>query len=76
MRHPLEMRGSGGGLEWSASVARDIDRGPFHIRCLNRLHCTDPALDGVVGITECFVPARWDVPLFRLLARGRIRRGP
>lgn len=76
MPHPLEIRGSGGGLEWSAPVARDIDRGPFHVRCLNRLNCADPALDGVIGITECFVPARWDVPLFRLLTRGRIRRGP
>jgi|GEM_PF-3904623 len=76
MPHPLEMRGSGGGLDWRAPVARDIDRGPFHVRCLNRLTCDDPALDGVIGITECFVPARWDIPLFRLLTRGRIRRGP
>ena len=76
MPHPLEIRGEGGGLAWRAPVARDIDRGPFYVRCLSHLSCDDPALDGVLGITECFLPARWDVPLYRLLARGRIRRRP
>ena len=57
-------------------MIRVVDRGPFYVRCLSRLSCEDEALDGVVGITECFLPARWDVPLYRLVARGRIRRGP
>jgi hypothetical protein len=76
MPHPLEVRGEGGGESWTANVVRDIDRGPFNVRSLSRLSCADPAMDGVVGITECFLPARWDVPLYRLVARGRIRRGP
>jgi hypothetical protein len=75
MPHPLEIRGSGGGLLWHAHVLRDVDRGPFYLRCLSRLSCEDEAMDGVPGITECFLPARWDVPLYRLVARGRIRRG-
>ena len=49
---------------------RDIDRGPFNVRSLSRLSCDDPAIDGVIGITECFLPARWDVPLYRLVARA------
>ncbi len=76
MPHPLEIRGSGGDRSWRAPVARVVDRGPFYVRCLNRLSCDDQALDGILGVTECFLPARWDVPLYRLVARGRIRRGP
>jgi hypothetical protein len=76
MPHPLEIRGRGGGLEWQTKVIRIVDRGPFFLRCLSRLRCEDPALDEVIGISECFLPARWDVPLYRLVARGRIRRGP
>lgn len=76
MPHPLEVALHGRGERWKASVARDIDRGPFNVRSLSRLSCEDPALDGVIGVTECFVPARWDVPLYRLFSKGRIRRGP
>lgn len=76
MPHPLEVSLHGRGEAWRASVARDVDRGPFNVRSLSRLTCDDPALDGVIGITECFVPARWDVPLYRLFSKGRIRRGP
>jgi hypothetical protein len=76
MPHPLEIHGTGGGLAWRSQMLRVVDRGPFYVRCLSRLSCEDEALDGVVGITECFLPARWDVPLYRLLARGRVRRGP
>ncbi|MBM3287119.1 MAG: hypothetical protein FJY88_07190 [Candidatus Eisenbacteria bacterium] len=76
MRHPLAIRGVVDEMEWRAEVARDVDRGPFYVRCLSRLNCPDEALDGVVGITECFLPARWDVPLYRLFSKGRIRRGP
>jgi hypothetical protein len=76
MPHPLEIRGQAGGRTWTANVLRVVDRGPFYVRCLSRLSCDDEALDGVLGITECFLPARWDVPLYRLVARGRIRRGP
>jgi hypothetical protein len=74
MPHPLEVRGSGGGKHWSAPVVRVVDRGPFYLRSLSRLSCDDQAMDGVPGITECFLPARWDVPLYRLVARSRIRR--
>jgi hypothetical protein len=76
MPHPLEIHGSGGGFAWHSQMIRVVDRGPFYVRCLSRLTCEDDALDGVVGITECFLPARWDVPLYRLVARGRVRRGP
>lgn len=76
MPHPLEIRGQAGGRSWRAQVVRVVDRGPFYVRCLSRLSCDDEALDGVLGVTECFLPARWDVPLYRLVARGRIRRGP
>ena len=76
MPHPLEIRGEAGGRSWRAQVVRVVDRGPFYVRCLSRLSCDDETLDGVLGITECFLPARWDVPLYRLAARGRIRRGP
>jgi hypothetical protein len=76
MPHPLEIDGTGGGFDWRSQMIRVVDRGPFYVRCLSRLSCDDEALDGVVGITECFLPARWDVPLYRLVARGRVRRGP
>ncbi|MBD3162460.1 MAG: hypothetical protein GF346_08895 [Candidatus Eisenbacteria bacterium] len=76
MPHPLEIRGSGGPVAWHARLVRVLDRGPFFVRCLSRLSCEDPALDGVPGITECFLPARWDVPLYRLITQGKIRRGP
>jgi hypothetical protein len=76
MPHPLEIHGTGGGRAWTSQMVRVVDRGPFYVRCLSRLSCEDEALDGVVGITECFLPARWDVPLYRLVARGRVRRGP
>jgi len=76
MPHPLEIHGTGGEVTWHSQMIRVVDRGPFYLRCLSRLSCDDEALDGVIGITECFLPARWDVPLYRLLERGRIRRGP
>ncbi len=76
MPHPLEVSLRGRGESWRAIVARDIDRGPFNVRSLSRLSCVDPAMNGMIGITECFVPARWDVPLYRLFSKGRIRRGP
>lgn len=76
MPHPLEIHGEGGESAWQSELIRVVDRGPFYLRCLSRLSCDDEAMDGVIGITECFLPARWDVPLYRLLERGRIRRGP
>jgi len=76
MPHPLVICGVGAGEEWKAEVVRVVDRGPFYLRCLSRLSCDDKALDGVLGITECFLPARWDVPLYRLITQARIRRGP
>jgi hypothetical protein len=75
MPHPLLIRGKGGSFSFEAPVTRDVDRSPFLVRCLNRMTCADPALDGVIGITECFLPARWDVPLYRLMARGHAKRG-
>ncbi|MFB3907961.1 MAG: hypothetical protein ACE15D_06125 [Candidatus Eisenbacteria bacterium] len=76
MPHPLEIEGTGGDLAFRAHTVRIVDRGPFYVRTLSRLSCADPSLDGLLGITECFLPSRWDVPLYRLMARGRIRRGP
>lgn len=75
MPHPLLIRGRGEGLSFEAPVVRDVDRSPFLVRCINRLTCEDPAMDGIVGMTECFLPARWDVPVYRLIARGNAKRG-